>query len=364
MRYILTGGGSGGHIYPLLSLAKIIKKYDKEAEFLFIGKQNKMEAQIVPQANIEFKSVWAAGTKGKISWQNVKAISCLLIGYLQARKIIQQFKPDVCIGAGGYVSVPIMLVAQKIPNIITAVLETDQFMGRANLALAQKSDFVFSGIFDLKAKYFASSQNYFCVGHPRSEELFSKHEMEIAQKKRGDQVVFIGGSLGAQAINEAAISYCHFLQEKQKKQKVLLISGQRYFTQFKEFESLFPNLQVEAFVSDLSSVYLRTEVLICRAGAGILAEAMTFKVPMIIIPSPNVMNNHQYYNGLYFEKRNAAVMIEEKNIRRNSVSELIEQLLTDDKRVEKLLLGLSQIGGNTGASIIYQKILAKKNLEY
>src|SRR5699024_807702 len=148
--------GSGGHIYPLLSFAKVVQELDTEAEFLFVGKKDKMEADIVPQANIPFQSIATTGTKGRISWQNIKAATLMGVGYLQAQKIIRDFEPDVCLGGGGYVSVPLMLAANNSKKpIVTAVLESDQFMGKANLQLAKKSDLIFGGLFDLKSRYFA-----------------------------------------------------------------------------------------------------------------------------------------------------------------------------------------------------------------
>lgn len=362
MRYLLTGGGSGGHIYPLLSMANIIKKLDPDATFLFVGKKGKMEEKIVPAAGIDFKNVASTGTKGKISWQNVKAVSSMAVGYMQAKKIIKDFKPDVCIGAGGYVSVPIMMAAQKNPKIVTAVFESDQFMGRANLQLAKKSDLIFSGIFDLSERYFPANTNYYQVGFPRSEELMRNYKELITEKqidKSVEVITFTGGSLGAQTINDEAI---HFVKSLEKNsdaaiKKVILITGERYFDEYKEYAEKYPTLDVRAFENDMPSVYAETDIFVTRAGAGFLAEAATFRLPTIAVPSPNVANDHQRINAAYFADKDALIMLEEEQGAVDKMEDVLQQMIADvDQRVE-LSRTFQKVAPLDAVSVMYDKIM-------
>ncbi len=364
MRYIVTGGGSGGHIYPLLSFIEVVKQLDKDAEFLFVGKKDKMEGTIVPAAGIPFLAISAQGTKGKITWQNVKAAVSLSIGFFQAKKIIKDFKPDVCLGSGGYVSVPLMMAAHKNPKIVTAILENDQFIGRANLQLARKSDLVFSGLFNLKEKYFAEQENYYQVGHPRCEELSRTYGEEIARKQQKDNcdvITFIGGSLGAELINEQAIKYCQLLETESNNKKVILVTGKRYYDQYKNYQQMFANLEVIDYVDDIGALYLETDVLVCRSGAGVLAEAATFGLPTILVPSPNVTNNHQYHNAKYFVDRSAALMIEEQAITNNELVEMLEVLTKDKKRITELKNQIVQLSASKSITTMYERMKAKRS---
>lgn len=362
MRYILTGGGSGGHIYPLLSFAHVVKQIDKDAEFLFVGKQDKMESEIVPKANIPFTSIATTGTKGKISWQNVKAATLMGIGYIQAKKIIKTFKPDVCIGGGGYVSVPLMLAANNSKrNIVTAVLESDQFMGKANLQLAKKSDLIFGGLFDLKQRYFQDNQNYFHVGHPRMQELYMQYASEIASRMKDekvDNILFVGGSLGAETINQQAIHFCEYLQKKNNNTiKVTLITGKRYYADFEKYAQIYPMLQVIDYAEDMSTYYLKADLLVTRASAGVLAEATTFLLPTIAIPSPNVMRNHQFYNAEYFVKRKAGLLFEESQITGDNFAAFIYELTQNTTQQATLKQNLQALMHKEAVTKMYNLII-------
>jgi UDP-N-acetylglucosamine:LPS N-acetylglucosamine transferase len=368
MRYILTGGGSGGHIYPLISFAKVVKTLDPDATFLFVGKKDKMESKIAPRAGLPFKAISTTGTKGKISFQNAKAAIMVSAGFLQAKKIIKDFQPDICIGAGGYVSVPLMLAANNTKSVITAVLETDQFMGRANLQLARKSDFVFAGTFDLRERYFKNSANYHHVGHPRGEELFQQFHTEIATKKRSTSVktvTFIGGSLGAQTINEQAIAFCKYLAtlKDYEQIQVILVAGTRYYEQFKHYKGQYQNLHIMAYCEDMPKLYLETDILVCRSGAGVLAEAATFMLPTIAIPSPNVMNDHQTKNADYFVKSEALLKLSEKEIADNNDAcvQLILNLMNDSDKRNKLIKQIEALAYTNAVSNMYNILLKAKN---
>lgn len=348
MRYILTGGGSGGHIYPLLSFAEVVKTIDKDAEFLFVGKKDKMEAEIVPATGMKFVAISTTGTKGRISWQNVKAVTSMGIGYLQAQKIIKDFQPDVCLGGGGYVSAPLMFAAiNSKKSIVTAVLESDQFMGKANLQLAKKADLVFGGLFDLKTRYFATNNHYYHVGHPRMQELYQQYASAIETKATSDKVehiLFIGGSLGAQTINEQAIALCQFLAEQNRTDlQVTLITGKRYYDEYKDFATTFTNLTVVPYAEQLASYYLQADLLISRASAGVLAEATTFRLPTIAIPSPNVMRNHQFYNAEYFVERDAGMLYEEDQIHGTNFVKFILEVSNNSEQLKSIKHNLQNL---------------------
>jgi len=358
MRYVLTGGGSGGHIYPLLSFAHVVKRLDDQAEFLFVGKKDNMEAQIVPQAGIPFVPIATTGTKGLISWQNVKAATLMGTGFIQAQKIIRDFAPDVCLGGGGYVSVPLMLAANKSNrNIVTAVLESDQFIGKANLKLAQKSDLIFGGLFDLKQQYFADNDNYYHVGHPRMQELYEMYEQPIETKMQTTgqtHVLFVGGSLGAEALNEQAIVLCAYLRRmKRTDVTVRLITGRRYYDAFKQYEDEYEQLSIIPYSEEIGLEYLKADLLICRASAGVLAEATTMNLPFITVPSPNVARNHQFYNGEYFVNRHAGLMFAEADITGDNFATYITNTLDNKKRLTELKYELTKLMHKDAVSKMY-----------
>lgn len=364
MRYLLTGGGSGGHIFPLLSFVTIIKQYDQDAEFLFVGNKDKMEAEIVPKHNVAFKSVLSTGTKGKISWQNIKALGYMAIGYIQAKKIIDEFQPDVCIGAGGYVSVPVMYAAIRKKNIVTVIIEHDQFIGRANYQLSKKVDLIFSAMFSLRQRYFLKNNNYYHVGHARSHEIYLKYKDEIEQKAKKntiENILFIGGSLGAEAINEAAILVAKTFPQL----NIYLISGKRYYKKMLSEKEQFPNLILYDFVDELHNLYQKSDIIVSRASAGVLAEIATYGIIPILIPSPHVMNNHQYYNAKYIVDKRAGFMIEEAQENREllAVIDGIQQKINEKKEMEKNLKTLALVGDNQTAKIfqiLHDKILERE----
>ena len=366
MRYILTGGGSGGHIYHLISFANVVKTIDKEAEFLYVGKKDKMEAEIVPAAGLTFVSITTTGTKGRISWQNVKAATQMGIGYLQAKKIIKDFNPDVCLGGGGYVSVPLMLAAitSKKP-IVTAVLESDLFMGKANIQLAKKSDLIFSSLFDLKEKYFKNNENYYHVGHPRMEELGMRYVNQIEKKKNKftiDEVLFVGGSLGAKTINEQALDFCAYLQKQGNRQiHVTVITGKRFYDDYKNAGDQFANLTVLPYSDNISEQYLATDLVVTRASGGVLAETTTMNIPAIMIPSPNVMLNHQFYNAEYFASRHAGLYKEEKNIVGDSLAAFIYDVCQNTEQLKTLKTNLQVLNRESPVTTMYNLIKEEKN---
>jgi len=368
MKYVLTGGGSGGHIYPLLSFANVVKKLDPEAEFLFVGKKGNMEAKIVPQAGLTFVPISTSGTKGVVSWQNVKALTLMSVGYVQAHKIIREFKPDVCLGGGGYVSVPLMLAANASQkNIVTAVLESDQFIGKANLKLAQESDLIFGGLFDLKTPYFPNNEHYYHVGHPRMQELYDAHQMEIEEKQRrtsNSTVLFVGGSLGAQTVNEQAIACCeHFVKHGRTDIEVRLITGERYYEAMRPYEAVYPFLTIIGYSDNIAEEYLRADLLVCRASAGVLAEATTFNLPFIAVPSPNVMRNHQWYNGEYFAQRGAGLLFNEVDIVGDTFASFVVETFENTQLLASMKAELKKLMHKDGVTRMYTLLAERKGAD-
>jgi len=365
MKYVLTGGGSGGHIYPLLSFAKVVRELDAQAEFLFVGKKSNMEAAIARQAGIPFMPITTTGTKGIISWQNVKASVLIGTGYLQAKKIIRDFAPDVCLGGGGYVSVPLMLAATRNnQHIVTAVLESDQFIGKANLQLARKSDLIFGGLFDLKKPYFANNDNYYHVGHPRMQQLYETYEYQIDEKLtsvKNKHILFVGGSLGAEMLNEQAIVLCAYLRtQKRNDITITMITGKRYYDLFKMYEAEYEFLTVLAYSDEIAKEYLRADLLVCRASAGVLAEATTMNLPFIAIPSPNVARNHQFYNGEYFVKRKAGLMFKEADISGDNLAIFIYKSLDDVDLLTQIKHELIKLMHKDAITQMYTLLKAKR----
>lgn len=348
MRVLLAGGGTAGHINPALAIAGKIKEKDPKAEILFVGRPEGMESILVPKAGYNYATMDVAGFQRKPSFENLKrniqAVGYLMTSGAKASKIIDDFKPDIGIGTGGYVSGPILRkAAQKgIPIIIH---EQNAFPGITTKMLSKYAKCVMLAVED--AKDHLGGIEYEVTGNPLRAEVLS-YSREQARKELGvDErplVLSFGGSLGARAINEAMIpllaqsgkggkyqhihaygQYGRWLPEKIEEQGIKL--------------SNCKNLDVREYIDDMPRVLAAADLVICRAGAITLSELQAQGKPSILIPSPNVAENHQYHNAMALVKRHAASVIEEKDLNGEKLLQTAEDLLSD-------MDGLRKIGAN------------------
>ncbi|MEM7379694.1 MAG: undecaprenyldiphospho-muramoylpentapeptide beta-N-acetylglucosaminyltransferase [Bacteroidota bacterium] len=312
-RFILSGGGTGGHIYPAIAIANELKARHKEAEFLFVGAKNRMEMEKVPQAGYRIEGLWISGLQRKLTLKNLMFPFKVLSSIMKARKIVADFKPNIIIGTGGYASGPVLRVAggRKIPYVLQ---EQNSFAGITNKLLAKKAAKIFVA-YDGMEQFFPS-EKITKTGNPvRSNLVSSEGSKESATAFFGldpnkSIVLIIGGSLGARRINmliEEKLSYF-------EKQHVQLIwqCGKLYYEEYKKYDST--TVKVFDFLNRMDLTYAAADIIISRAGAGSVSELCIVGKPVLFIPSPNVAEDHQTKNAQALVDKEAAMMINERKL--------------------------------------------------
>lgn len=353
MRVIISAGGTGGHIYPALAIINKIKEKEPDSEFLYIGTHNRMEKDIVPSKGIPFESIEMYGFNKKHLLKNFKTVKCLMQSFKKCRKLIKDFNPDIVIGVGGYVTVPVIVSAKKL-GYKTFLHEQNSLPGKSNKYLAKYSDLI--GVsFESSIKAFPEGKAVL-TGNPCSEDALNvlpidKKEFGLTSSKK--LVLIVMGSLGAGRVSDYLMG--ELKRFKNKDYEVLFISGKSSYDKVKA-EKYPDNVKILPFYEGLTKIMKRTDLMISRAGASTLSEIVALEIPSILIPSPFVANNHQYYNALDLVQKGAAEMIEEANLKDGVLVSMVDKLLLDgNKRIEmkKALKGM-QIKGS--ADIIYNKI--------
>ena len=353
MRVIISAGGTGGHIYPALAIINKIKEKEPDSEFLYIGTHNRMEKDIIPKKGIPYESIEIYGFNKKNFFKNFKTLNCLFKAFKKTKKIIKEFKPDIVIGVGGYVTVPVIYSAKKL-GIKTFLHEQNSLPGKSNKFLLKYADLIgvsFPSSLDLLPK-----EKTILTGNPCSEDALKKEpadKKELGLSDNKKLVLIVMGSLGAGRVS-------NYLKEelsnfKDKDYEILFITGKDSYEKVKEKK--YPsNVKIIPFYEGLPSLMKKTDLMITRAGASTLSELIALKVPSIIIPSPFVANNHQYINAMDLVKKDAAIMIEEKDLTPNKLSAEVDNIINDDKKIEKMKKNLDKLAVKNSADIIYDNL--------
>ncbi|MBQ9083935.1 MAG: undecaprenyldiphospho-muramoylpentapeptide beta-N-acetylglucosaminyltransferase [Clostridia bacterium] len=347
MRILFTGGGTAGHINPALAVAGHARDHEKNIEILFIGSKGGMEERLVPQAGFELKTVPVSGFRRKLNMEgikhNLKAIRQVFEASKASEKILREFKPDICVGTGGYVCGPILRKAKKM-GIPVVVHEANAFPGVTIKMLCRYADKILLAVPDAEAKLGGNYHDKVVItGNPVRSEML-RADKAAARKKLGlDErpvVLSYGGSLGAEQVNRAV---AELIARTAKTDAVQHIHA--YGQYGKWFPSLLeekgvklaehPNLDIREYINNMPDCAAAADLMICRAGAMSLTELQVLAKPAILIPSPNVAENHQYYNALALSSRGAAWLIEEKDLTGEKLSELAESLLADPEKLKQ-----------------------------
>lgn len=344
-KILFATGGTGGHINPALAVAGYIRENYPKAEILFVGTADRMEAQLVPAAGYDFKTIEIQGFSRELNFgglkHNLKTVKLLLKSEGQAKKIIEDFKPDAVIGFGGYVSGPVLSVAARM-GIPTAVHEQNAFPGVTNKSLAKKVDVVM--LTAKEAERLLKPKNPCVVtGLPiRGEIINANREFARAEMKLDSRplILSMGGSLGARAINSAV----KFLIESRYEKKDCYYlhatgkAGAGMIDEIKEKINLDANPQImlREYINDMDRCLAAADIVICRAGASSLSEIQTLGKPSILVPYPYAAENHQYYNAKTLADRDAAILIEEKDFTGERLLSEVEKLLADPKKLAEM----------------------------
>ncbi len=343
MRVIVSGGGTGGHIYPALALIEQLQKRDLLSDVLYIGTKRGLESRIVPKAKIPFDTIELQGFKRSLSLENVKTVAEFIKGLRKAKKILREFKPDVVVGTGGYVSGAILFEAARL-HIPTVIHEQNSVAGVTNRFLARYVDKIGIAFPEVAASF--PAQKVVAVGNPRAQQVAGLRpndrlaDFGLDPKRR--TLLIFGGSRGAPMINKAAVNALPAFG--QAGFQTLFVTGRRHFDTIQaEVGELPANVKVVPYVDDMPAILPDIALVIGRSGATSIAELTALGIPAILIPSPNVTGNHQFINAASLNKAGAALVIPETALDDQFAAQVVA-LMQDDARLVEMTRAAKQLG--------------------
>lgn len=364
MRLIFCGGGTAGHVTPAIAIAEQILEKRPDAEILFVGRDGGDENQAIKKRGFNIKTVKICGFERKLSLNNLKNLRIALSALKKSKKIVKEFSPNVVIGTGGYVCWPVLKAAERL-GIPTVIHESNAAPGLATKLLAKKCDRVLLNLRGSE-KEFKRQDNIRIVGNPVRQE-FLKQDRTSARKKLGltDKDLFIfsfGGSGGSQKMNEAVIEFMESHSTKNKNIRHTHVCGKKYF---EEIKKKYPNLVygkngciIKPYIDEMALVTKAADVIISRAGAMTIAEISAAGAAAILIPSPNVTNNHQYKNAKLLYDKGAAIMIEESELNERTLSDAVKKLETDMRLRKKISEAIKDFCVLDSGEIIANEVLS------
>ena len=341
LKFILSGGGTGGHIYPAVAIANELKSRFPTAEFLFVGAKDKMEMQKVPQAGYKIEGLWIAGLQRKLSFQNAMFPFKLIDSLWKSRKIIKDFKPNVVIGTGGFASGPLLQMATMF-NIPTLIQEQNSYPGITNKILSKKTNKICVAYENLER--FFPKEKMILTGNPVRQDLIDSgdkkaeaiHYFNLDTNKK--TLLILGGSLGARRVNQLIEKELDNLNALNV--QVIWQCGKLYFEDYKKYNS--NNVQVLAFIDRMDLVYAAADIVISRAGASSVSELCIVGKPVIFIPSPNVAEDHQTKNAKSIVDKKGALMLKESELE-TQFNIVFEALLKDNGKQDQLSRNIKQL---------------------
>jgi UDP-N-acetylglucosamine--N-acetylmuramyl-(pentapeptide) pyrophosphoryl-undecaprenol N-acetylglucosamine transferase len=347
---LISGGGTGGHIYPAIAIANEIKVRNPTAKFLFVGAKDRMEMEKVPQAGYEIKGLWISGVQRTLTLKNLLFPFKLISSLWNANKIIKKFQPTVVIGTGGFASGPTLQMAntKKIP---TVVQEQNSYPGITNKLLAKRATKICVAYDGLER--FFSKDKIVKTGNPVRQDLLeiSKHRVEahdffkLTSAKK--TILVLGGSLGARAINKLIASHINWFAENDI--QLLWQTGKLYYEEYKKHENGI--IQVHPFFNKMNFAYAAADIIISRAGASSISELCIVGKPVIFIPSPNVAEDHQTKNAMAVVSKNAAILCKESML--DTFQNVMEDLIKDEHRQNELSKNIKELAlPNATADIV------------
>lgn len=366
MKVLLSGGGTGGHVYPAIAIANKIKEENPDAEIVFVGTEKGIESEIVPKYGYELRTVTVQGFKRKIDFDNVKRVFKLFKGLEQSRRIVKKFKPDVVIGTGGYVSGPVLFNASmgKVPAIIH---EQNSFPGVTNKILAKMVTKVLTSFEDSHVRFPEETRNKLVLtGNPVRKEILiskksnSRRKLGIQEDKK--MVLCYGGSGGSRKINDSMKVVIRNLVNEDV--AFIYATGKNFYDGFMSDISdlqLKPYQKVVPYLEDMASALAACDIVIGSAGAISLAEITALGKPSIIIPKAYTAENHQEYNAKSVESKGAGIAILEKNLTAETLNDTVFKLLGDRDLLIDMSNASKEIGKPEAIDIIYKEVMEVYN---
>lgn len=333
-KFILSGGGTGGHIYPAIAIANELKVHYPGCEILFVGAKDKMEMQKVPQAGYPIKGLWISGLQRKLTLQNLMFPVKVIDSLLKSFRIIRSFQPDVVIGTGGFASGPLLRVAAMM-NIPIVVQEQNSYPGITNKILSKKASVICVAYENLER--FFPKDKIKITGNPVREDLISIESKKwdaltyFALDATQKTLLVLGGSLGSRRINQLIAKEIDFITSQNI--QVIWQCGKLYFEEYIHFAR--PNVKVVSFIDRMDLVYAAADFIISRAGASSVSELCLVGKPVIFIPSPNVAEDHQTKNAKAIEDKKGAVLLKENELD-EKFEAIFSNLVNDEKKQNDL----------------------------
>ena len=356
MRYLISGGGTGGHIFPAVSIANALKELDPEAQILFVGALGRMEMERVPQAGYEIVGLPVRGFNRAQPWKNVSVLMDLAKSLRQVKKIIKDFRPDVGVGVGGYASGAAMWQAAKM-GIPILLQEQNGFAGVTNKILKDKASKICVA-YEGMEKFFPADK-IILTGNPVRQNLLKGERPKVKGERN---LLIIGGSLGARTINEAIKAALPQLAKSDI--QVVWQTGKYYYEKCQAAwkEAGEPaNIEVHDFLSDMPDRYAQADLVISRAGASSISELCLLGKPAILVPSPNVAEDHQTHNAMALVRKDAAVLVKDIEAAEKLIPTALE-LIADDQKLQSLHTHILTLAQTDSARRIAEEVikLAKK----
>ncbi|MEO6668425.1 MAG: undecaprenyldiphospho-muramoylpentapeptide beta-N-acetylglucosaminyltransferase [Ferruginibacter sp.] len=357
-RFIIAGGGTGGHIFPAIAIANALKKILPQATFLFVGARGKMEMEKVPQAGYEIKGLTIAGFNRSSLIKNISLPWKLVNSFFQVSQIFSEFKPTAVIGVGGYSSFPVLRFAQT-KGIPTFIHESNSFAGKANMILGKKATRIFTAIEGME-RFFPASK-IMVTGNPVRQIISDLHvTKEEALKYFGftagkKTILSVGGSLGAKNINEAIDQHIELFEQNDL--QLIWQTGKPYLDKAQERCKGKESIYVNDFISQMEFAYTAADMIISRSGAMAVSEICLVKKPVVFVPYPHAAEDHQTVNAQILVNKNAAILIKDHEAFLKLVPAVIS-LSKDDALQQKLINNISPLGVKDADRIIAEAILA------
>lgn len=353
MKYLISGGGTGGHIFPAVSIANALRELDPEAEILFVGALGRMEMERVPEAGYKIVGLPVRGFNRAQPWKNVSVVIDLLRSMRQAKRIIRDFRPDVGVGVGGYASGAAMKVAARM-GVPILLQEQNGFAGVTNKLLKNDAKKICVAYPDMER--FFPADKIILTGNPVRQNLLKGERREVKGERN---LLVIGGSLGARTINEAMKQAISHQLSAFNGIHVVWQTGKIYYEQCHaawEAAGSPKNIECLAFLNDMPDRYATADLVISRAGASSISELCLLGKPAILVPSPNVAEDHQTHNAMALVRRDAALLVRDAEAGEKLVETALE-LIQDKARLEKLHENVLQLAEPDSAKRIAEEVI-------
>lgn len=368
MRILFAGGGTAGHVNPALAIAKYIRARKPNAQIAFAGTRGGIENTLVPKEGFPIYYIDVRGFKRKFSWYNVGAAKRAVTSLFEAGRLLDQWKPDIVVGTGGYVSWPILYIAAK-RKIPTVIHEQNACPGVTSKLLGRMVDHILIS-FPESRKYFnRPNKKITLTGNPIREEMILIKKNEAREKLGLDSrpfVVSFAGSLGAREINKVMIDFIGLIKDEGKFQFLHTTGDRGWLWMPQKIKEAgidlekYPDIRVKQYIFNMPEVMAAADLLICRAGAITLGEIAVMNKASILIPSPNVTNNHQFHNACAFGRAEAAIVLEEKDLTAEGLYQIVENLIVHPERIKKMEKAAADLAIYDSTAKIYEVICGMK----